>query len=55
LLTFNKGNYQEIGLTDWLASNPSQLVATNFEIPEAVVERFPGEGRFLVPPSDSRR
>jgi oxalate decarboxylase len=50
LLTFNNGNYQEIGVTDWLASNPSQLVATNFEIPETVAERFPGEGRFLCRP-----
>jgi oxalate decarboxylase len=54
LITFNSGDYQEIGLTEWLASNPTQLVATNFRIPESLAERFPREGRFLVPPSDIR-
>jgi oxalate decarboxylase len=55
LITFNSGHYQEIGLTEWLASNPSQLVATNFRIPESLAERFPREGHFLVPPPDARR
>jgi oxalate decarboxylase len=55
LITFNSGHYQEIGLTEWLASNPSQLVATNFRISESLAECFPHEGRFLVPPSDTRR
>lgn len=54
LITFNSGHYQEIGLTEWLTSNPSQLVATNFGVPESLVERFPRKGRFIVPPSDDR-
>jgi len=54
LLAFNSGHYQEIGLTNWLASNPSQLVATNFKISESLAERFLGEGRFLVPPYTAR-
>jgi oxalate decarboxylase len=53
LLTFNKGNYQEIGLTEWVASNATQLVATNFQVPEAVAAHLPRDGRFLVPPSDA--
>jgi oxalate decarboxylase len=54
LITFNSGHYQEIGLTDWLASNPSQLVATNFGVPESLAEHFPRKGRFIVPPSEDR-
>ncbi|MBV9453080.1 MAG: hypothetical protein JOZ19_02975 [Rubrobacter sp.] len=52
LITFNSGHYQEIGLTEWLASNSSRLVATNFGIPRSLAERFPREGRFLVLPPD---
>ncbi len=55
LITFNSGHYQEIGLTGWLASNPSRLVSTNFGISEPLAERFPREGHFLVPPPDARR
>lgn len=55
LITFNSGHYQEISLTKWLASNPSQLLAINFQIPEALAERFPLKERFIVSPSDTRR
>lgn len=55
LITFNSGHYQEISLTEWLASNPSQLLATNFQIPEALAERFPLKERFIVSPSDTHR
>ena len=48
LITFNSGYYQEISLSDWLASNPTQLLATNFEISESLAERFPQEERFIV-------
>jgi oxalate decarboxylase len=54
LLTFNSGHYQEIGLSEWLASNPSQLVATNFKIPESLARELPRQGRFLVPPPDAQ-
>jgi oxalate decarboxylase len=40
LITFNSGVYQEISLTEWLATNPRQLVAANFGVPQDVVERF---------------
>lgn len=49
LLVFNSGEYQEIGLTGWLASNPALLVATNLGLPESVVTRFPRRNRFIVP------
>jgi hypothetical protein len=50
LITFNSGHYQEIGLTEWLPSNPIRPVEANFEIAKSLAECFPREGRFLVPP-----
>lgn len=49
LFVFNAGQYQEIGLGEWLASNPRELVATNFGVPEAVVAKFPRTSEFIVP------
>jgi oxalate decarboxylase len=49
LIILSNGEYQSIFLTDWLASNPQQLVATNFGVPEDVVERFPKTGQQREP------
>lgn len=49
LFVFNSGTYQEIGLAEWMASNPAELVATNFGVPEAVVAKFPKKEQFIVP------
>jgi oxalate decarboxylase len=49
LFVFNSGEYQDIGLAEWLASNPRELVATNFGVPEAVVAKFPRRPDFIVP------
>ncbi len=40
LLVFNHGQYQSIDLADWLASNPRQLVATNFGVPEEQIAKL---------------
>jgi oxalate decarboxylase len=40
ILVLSSGHYQSIFLSRWLASNPTQLVATNFGVGEDVVERF---------------
>jgi oxalate decarboxylase len=40
ILVLSSGHYQSIFLSRWLASNPRQLVATNFGVGEDVVERF---------------
>jgi oxalate decarboxylase len=40
LVAFDRGDYQEIGLSTWLAANPTQLVADNFQMPEAVMEKL---------------
>lgn len=49
LFVFNSGDYQEIALADWMASNPRELVATNFGVPEATASRFPRRTEFIVP------
>jgi oxalate decarboxylase len=49
LFVFNNGVYQEIGLAEWMASNPAELVATNFGMPEAVVAKFRKHAQFIVP------
>jgi oxalate decarboxylase len=41
LLGFNAGEYQQISLSGWLAANPRPLVASNFQLPERVVDQFP--------------
>jgi oxalate decarboxylase len=41
LLGFNDGDYQQISLSGWLAANPRQLVASNFNLPLDVVDKFP--------------
>ncbi|MEX2115186.1 MAG: cupin domain-containing protein [Pirellulales bacterium] len=48
LLAFNSGEYQEIGLTGWIASNPQLLVATNLGVPEKVVAEFPKQTVFIA-------
>ena len=52
VIASNRGDCQEVGPTEWPASNPIRLVATNSGIPEALAGRFPREGRFLAPPPD---
>jgi oxalate decarboxylase len=47
LTLFNSGVFQEVSLTDWLASNPRQLVAANFGVPEEVVARFRKKGEMI--------
>lgn len=48
LLVFNSGEYQEIGLSGWLASNPPRLVAANLGLPESVVAKFPRRNQFIA-------
>jgi oxalate decarboxylase len=49
LIAFDSGDYQEISLSTWLASNPNRLVADNFKISDADAARFPDHRVFLAP------
>ncbi len=48
LLAFNSGDYQEISLSGWIASNPKLLVATNLGVPEKEVAEFPKRTVFIA-------
>jgi oxalate decarboxylase len=48
LLAFNNGNYEDISLSDWLASNQPLLLETHFGIPESVIAKFPKRSVFIT-------
>ena len=41
LILFNNPHYEEISLSQWLASNPAPLLETNFGLSEEVVAKLP--------------
>jgi oxalate decarboxylase len=41
LIGFNSGTYEEIGLAQWMAANPVDVLATNFDKPAAIFRNFP--------------
>ena len=49
LIGFNVGIYEAIDLSQWVAGNPVDVLATNFGKPAALFEKFPKADRFLVP------
>jgi oxalate decarboxylase len=48
LVAFDSGQYQEIGLSAWLASNPTALVADNFKVPDDMVAKLPKHKVFIA-------
>jgi oxalate decarboxylase len=47
LIGFNTGHYQSIDLTQWIAGNPADVLATNFGQPTTVIEKFPKQDVFI--------
>ena len=50
LIGFNNGNYEAIDLSQWLASNPKDVIATNLGIRESIVNKLPQGKLFAIPP-----
>jgi oxalate decarboxylase len=48
LIGFNSGIYEDIDLTEWMAGNPPDVLATNFGKPAAVFEKFPRRDVFIA-------
>lgn len=48
LIAFNTGQYEAIDLSDWLASNPVYVLAENFGVPQALVEKLPRHRVFIA-------
>jgi oxalate decarboxylase len=49
LIAFDSGEYQEISLSDWLAANPTKLVADNLQLPDTAAAKVPDHRLFIVP------
>ncbi len=48
LIGFNTGVYASIDLSQWIAGNPSDVLATNFSQPAALFEKFPRRDVFIA-------
>ncbi len=48
LIGFNSGTYEEIDLTEWIAANPPDVLATNFGQAASVFQRFPRQDVFIA-------
>jgi len=48
LIGFNSGVYEDIDLTEWIAGNPIDVLATNFGQPASVLQKFPKKDVFIA-------
>lgn len=55
LLTFNSGIYQAVDVSDWLANNPTQVVADTFHLPDTIVAKLPKRDLFVTSGPDQAR
>jgi oxalate decarboxylase len=49
LIGFNTGVYETIDLSQWIAGNPLDVLATNFGKPASLFEKFPRRDVFIAP------
>ena len=47
LIGFNSGVYEEIMLSQWMAGNPVDVLATNFNKPAATFRNFPATNQVI--------
>jgi oxalate decarboxylase len=50
LIGFNTGEYATIDLSQWIAGNPADVLATNFGKPASLFEKFPHKDVFIADP-----
>ena len=48
LIGLNAGTYESIDLSQWIAGNPADVLATNFGQPQEVFRKFPNHDVFLA-------
>ena len=48
LIGFNSGVYEDIDLSEWIAANPPDVLATNFGKPASLFEQFPKKDVFIA-------
>ncbi|MBS1517350.1 MAG: cupin domain-containing protein [Bacteroidetes bacterium] len=51
LIGFNDGDYQALDISDWLRTNPKSLLETNFKVGEEIINKFPADHKFMIPPA----
>ncbi|PYI98355.1 MAG: oxalate decarboxylase, partial [Verrucomicrobia bacterium] len=49
LIGFNSGIYESIDLSAWVAGNPVDVLATNFNRPASLFDKFPRKDVFIAP------
>ena len=49
LIGFNTGIYESIDLSSWIAGNPVDVLATNFDKPGSLIRKFPRKDVFIAP------
>jgi oxalate decarboxylase len=49
LIAFNSGIYESIDLSAWIAGNPLDVLATNFNRPQSLIRMFPRKDVFIAP------
>jgi oxalate decarboxylase len=53
LIGFNTGHYETIDLSQWIAGNPADVLATNFSQPASLFDKFPRRDVFIAPTESS--
>jgi oxalate decarboxylase len=48
LIGFDSGIYEDIDLSEWIAANPPDVLATNFSKPASLFEQFPRKDVFIA-------
>jgi hypothetical protein len=48
LIGFNSGVYEHIDLSEWIAGNPPDVLATDFGKPAALFDKFPRKDFFIT-------
>ena len=48
LIGFNTGEYKAIDVSQWIAGNPAEILATNFGKPKELFEKFPKTDVFIA-------
>jgi oxalate decarboxylase len=54
LVGFNSGIYEEIDLSEWIAGNPPDVLATNFGKPASLFRKFPKRDVFITDPNGEK-
>lgn len=49
LIGFNNGHYRAIDLSEWLAGNPIDVLATNLDLPRDIADKLPKATIFAAP------